>query len=441
MNFIYFSLGIIFLQLVYVATHYGLFRQREFLYFSFFSLSITAFSMLRIFPVLNPYHLHKGEDRFSSLYGFVLIAFAMYAMFLRKFLDLELMYPKVNRSFVVFERIVIPVGLLIFVLGIFSLQHFSIKVFAVVYILSLPFFLISVIYLGTRKRTINQIILTGTLLALIIARSTAIMHFISDDQDFQLINFQFIIAAVVVLFLVLNLGLLYKSKLIQNQNIQLEVQRQTELNLQRTIISADLHDDLGASLSSIHLNAIMVQKSMHNDMSKADSLLTRIVQDLKLVIENMDDIIWAINPDKKAHKSISGQLKDFYFDLMDGYDIQCNYHIDQALETQITNINARKNLLLIAKEAINNILKHANATRIDVFLKEQEKMILLEIQDNGIGMQDPEKTFSGNGLQNIKYRVEKMEGKFVIKSEAGIGTTISCLVPLTNISYIQSAVV
>ncbi|MEY3245567.1 MAG: Sensor histidine kinase desK [Bacteroidota bacterium] len=396
--------------------------------------------MLRIFPDLNPFYLHKGEEQFSSRYGFVFISFAMYTMFLRKFLDLELLYPKVNKSLVVFERIVIPIGFLIFVLGIFSLQHFSIKIFAITYILSLPYFLFCIIYVGTRKRIINRIILFGTLIAILIARSTAISHFFSSDQNLQLINFQFIIAAVLVLFLALNLGLLYKSKLIVDQNIQLEVQRQSELNQQREMISADLHDDLGASLSSIHLNASMVQKTLHYDIVNAESALKNVVRDLKLVIENMGDIIWAINPDKKAHKSISGQLKDFYFDLMDGYGIQCNYHIDQTLEAQITNIDARKNLLLIAKEAINNILKHAEATRIDVFFNEQNKMVLLEIQDNGIGMKETEKTFSGNGLQNMKNRTEKINGEFKIKSELGIGTTISCLVPLTNISYSHSMV-
>ena len=394
--------------------------------------------MLRIFPDLNPFYLHKGEERFSSLYGFIFLSYAMYTIFLRKFLDLELLYPKVNKSFVVFERIAIPIALLIFILGIFSLQDFSIKIFAFAYILSLPFFLFSIIYLGTRKRTINRIILVGTLLTLLIARSTAISHYFSSDQNLQLINFQFIIAAVLVLFLALNLGLLYKSKLVQDENMQMELQRQSELSLQRAMISADLHDDLGASLSSIHLNAAMVQKSMHKDNAKADASLTRIVEDLKMVIENMGDIIWAINPDKKAHKSISGQLKDFYFDLMDGYGIQCNYHIDQTLESQITNINARKNLLLIAKEAINNILKHAKSARIDIFLKEQDNSILLEIQDNGIGMKDTEKTFSGNGLQNMKNRTEKINGEFKIKSVVGVGTTISCLVPLTNISYSYS---
>jgi signal transduction histidine kinase len=396
--------------------------------------------MLRIFPDLNPFYLHKGEEQFSSRYGFVFISFAMYTMFLRKFLDLELLYPKVNKSLVVFERIVIPIGFLIFVLGIFSLQHFSIKIFAITYILSLPYFLFCIIYVGTRKRIINRIILFGTLIAILIARSTAISHFFSSDQNLQLINFQFIIAAVLVLFLALNLGLLYKSKLIVDQNIQLEVQRQSELNQQREMISADLHDDLGASLSSIHLNASMVQKTLHYDIVNAESALKNVVRDLKLVIENMGDIIWAINPDRKAHKSISGQLKDFYFDLMDGYGIQCNYHIDQTLEAQITNIDARKNLLLIAKEAINNILKHAEATRIDVFFNEQNKMVLLEIQDNGIGMKETEKTFSGNGLQNMKNRTEKINGEFKIKSELGVGTTISCLVPLTNISYSHSMV-
>jgi signal transduction histidine kinase len=394
--------------------------------------------MLRIFPDLNPFYLHKGEEQFSSLYGFIFISYAMYTMFLRKFLDMELLYPKVNKSFIVFERIAIPIGLLIFALGIFSLQDVSIKIFAIAYILALPFFLFSIIYLGTRKRIINRIILVGTLLTLLIARSTAISHYFSSDQNLQLINFQFIIAALVVLFLALNLGLLYKSKLVQDQNMQLEVQRQSELNQQREMISADLHDDLGASLSSIHLNASMVQKTLHNDIVNSDSALKNVVRDLKLVIENMGDIIWAINSDKKAHKSISGQLKDFYFDLMDGYGIQCDYHIDQTLESQITNINVRKHLLLIAKEGINNILKHAKASHIDIFLKEQDNMILLEIQDNGIGMQNPEKTFSGNGLLNMKYRAEKINGNFKIKSEEGVGTTISCLVPLTNISYPHS---
>ena len=441
MNFIYFSLGIIFLQLVYIVMHYFLFRQREFLYFSFFSLSITIICVIRIFPNLNPFYLHNGDERFSSFYGLVLIAYAMYCKFLRIFLETKILYPIINRMFIFCERIFIPVGVLILLLGFFYLHQYSKYIFIIVYIFSLPFFLISIIYLGTRKRTINRIIAAGILLSFIIARYTAIQNYFSGKQNFDINDFQYFIAALVILLIVLNLGILYKSRLIVDQNIQLEVKRQSELNQQREMISADLHDDLGASLSSILLNATMVQKNMHKDLVKADGSLSRMVEDLKLVIENMGDIIWAINPNKKAHKTISGQLKDFYFDLMDGHGIVCNYHIDQIVEAQITNINARKNLLLIAKEAINNILKHAKSTQIDVSLKSQDMMVLLEIRDNGIGMEDPEKNFSGNGLRNMNYRTEKIDGKFMIKSEVGVGTTITCLVPFTNIRYSHSVAV
>jgi signal transduction histidine kinase len=289
--------------------------------------------------------------------------------------------------------------------------------------------------LGSRKRTINRIILAGTFLAFVIARSAVIKHFVTGDQQFQMISFEYIITAIVVLFLFLNLGLLYKSKLIQNQIIQMEIQKQSALNHQRMMISADLHDDMGASLSSIHLNAITAIKSLSDNIPQTEQILKRLVEDLKSVIENMGDIIWAINPDKQTFKPISAQLKDSYFDLMDDYNIQCNYNIDNKLEAQITNINARKNLILIAKEAINNILKHAKSSNIDISLHAEESNIVLKIQDNGIGIRDTENNFSGNGLRNMKFRTEKMNGTLTIKSEKEKGTIISCIVPIANIHY------
>ena len=435
MNFIYFSLGIIFLQLIYISAHYTIFRQKEFLYFIFFSISITAFCMLSIFPILNPFDKLKGEDVFSSRYGFIFIAIAMYLKFLRIFLDLEILYPKFNKYCIIFEKIATPAGISIFLFGMLSLQHISYIVFAVLYSATLPFFLIIILYLGSRKRTINRIILAGTFLAFVIARSAVIKHFVTGDQQFQMISFEYIITAIVVLFLFLNLGLLYKSKLIQNQIIQMEIQKQSALNHQRMMISADLHDDMGASLSSIHLNAITAIKSLSDNIPQTEQILKRLVEDLKSVIENMGDIIWAINPDKQTFKPISAQLKDSYFDLMDDYNIQCNYNIDNKLEAQITNINARKNLILIAKEAINNILKHAKSSNIDISLYAEESNIVLKIQDNGIGIRDTENNFSGNGLRNMKFRTEKMNGTLTIKSEKEKGTIISCIVPIANIHY------
>ena len=133
MNFIYFSLGMIFLQLTYILTHYILFRRKEFLYILCFSLCLLSVCIFKIFPDLNPYRLVKGEDIFSALYGFLLIGFAMYASFLRIFLDMKLLYPRLNKAIVIFEKVFITAGLLIFILHFFSFQFYTKKLFSVLY--------------------------------------------------------------------------------------------------------------------------------------------------------------------------------------------------------------------------------------------------------------------------------------------------------------------
>jgi signal transduction histidine kinase len=384
---------------------------------------------------LNPYRLVKGEDVFSAVYGFLLIAFAMYASFLRIFLDMKLLYPRLNKAILIFERVFIAVGLMIFILHLFSFQFYTKKIFFVLYFLSIPFKIFVFIYLATRRRTINRIIMGGSLVAFIIGRVIMIAHMFIFNRNAEIISYEYIMGGIVILFLFLNIAMLFKSRMVDIKNVELEYKRQAELSNQREMISANLHDDLGASLSSIQISATMAQNSIQMDPNKAGKSLKRVIGELKVVIENMGDTIWAINPDNNSQKSISSQIKNFYFDLMDEHNIECSYHIDKNLEAQITNISARKNLLLIAKEAVNNILKHAQATKIEMTLKEQSNQMLLEIHDNGLGIKDREEHHMGNGLRNMKFRAEKMNGELTIKSAPGMGTTISCLVPYTNIRY------
>lgn len=441
MNFIFFSLGVIFLQLIYILMNFMLFRKKEFLYFTLAFVCLTVFFVLRIFPSYNPFNLFSGEKTFSSLFGLVFLSFGMYYRFVRFFMDLALFYPRLNRAFLIAERVVFVSGLSIFVLGMFSLQHISVLVFKCMYLFSMPFNLMFVIYLGTRRKALNTIMMLGTLISMVIVRVSIFQYLTLENAHFQLWNYQIIIAAVMVLFLFFNFGLLYKSRLYQLENIQMEVQKQLELSQQRAMISADLHDELGASLSSIHLNAIMAQKNVLEDIPKTRLSLSNMVNDLKLVIENMGDMIWAINTGVQQQKSLSGQIKDFYFELMDLQSTQCFYHIDEVLEARVTDINTRKNLLLIAKEAVNNILKHAQSTRIDIRLQLHDGNLLLEIQDNGIGIGKNELALknAGSGLRNMQFRAENLKGQLVISSLPGKGTTISCIVPLTNISYIRPA--
>ena len=435
MNFIFFSLGVMFLQLAHILMNYILFRKKEFLYFFLAFVCITSFFVIRIFLFLNHDADLFVEEKHTPSYGLVFLCFGMYYKFIRYYLDLAIFYPKFNKAFIIAESTVISAALMIFAMGFFPLQHFSLLLFKYIYFLTIPFNLTFMVYLGTRGKKLNSIVMLGTLLAMAIVRVSLIKYFYVKDQQFEMWNYQVIIASIVLLFLFLNFALIYKSRLYQQENIKLEIQKHLELSQQRTAISADLHDDLGASLSSIHLNAILAQKIMQEKTPQFNASLSKMVKDLKLVMENMSDIVWAINTSTYEQKSLSSQLKDFYFELMEGQNLQCRYHIDEVLEEQITDINARKNLLLIAKESINNILKHARSSSIDISLSRKNDYLLFEIHDNGIGMNDMAAMKSGNGLRNMRFRAEKLKGTCTFSSALGSGTTISCLVPLTSISY------
>jgi signal transduction histidine kinase len=398
-------------------------------------LSMMTFFVLKIFPNLNPFLLHPGEKEFSSAYGLVFITNGMYYKFIRIFLDLSILHPRMNRMFLWIGKIIIIFGFLIFILGFFSLQHISINIFKVIFFSIIPLNLFFIIYLATRKEKINSILMLGTLLTMLIIRFSTVEFLMSNNDEFQPWNFQLILAAVLILLVCVNYALLYKNRIHQHETMKMEIQKQLELKLQRTSISADLHDDIGASLSSIHLNAIITQKTLLESTPQIKNSLSKIVHDLKLVMENMGDIVWAINVNGLEQKSMSSQLKDFYVDLMDGKNVDCHYHIDEDLERRITDINARKNILLIGKEAINNILKHAGSTRIDIRLTKEQDHMLFEIQDHGIGMKDVEGMKTGNGFRNMRLRAEKLKGTCSIRSTWGLGTTISCLIPLTNIRY------
>lgn len=435
MNFIFFSLGVMFLQLAHILMNYILFRKKEFLYFFLAFVFLSLFFVTRIFLFLNHDADLSVEEKYTPSYGLVFLCFGMYYKFIRYYLDLAIFYPKFNRAFIIAESTVISVALLIFVMGFLPLQHLSLLLFKYIYFLTIPFNLTFMVYLGTRGKKLNSIVMLGTLLAMLIVRVSLIKYFYVKDQQFEMWNYQVIIASIVLLFLFLNFALIYKSRLYQQENIKLEIQKHLELSQQRTAISADLHDDLGASLSSIHLNAILAQKILQEKTPEINVSLSKMVKDLKLVMENMGDIVWAINTSGYEQKSLSSQLKDFYVELMEGQNLHCRYHIDEVLEGQITDINARKNLLLIAKEAINNILKHARSSSIDISLSRKSDHLLFEIHDNGIGMNDMEAMKSGNGLRNMRFRAEKLKGTCTFSSALGSGTTISCLVPLTSISY------
>jgi signal transduction histidine kinase len=193
-------------------------------------------------------------------------------------------------------------------------------------------------------------------------------------------------------------------------------------------ISQDLHDDIGASLSSLQIYGAIAEKTIEADPPRAMEMVQKMARQSKLLMENMSDIVWSMKSVNDTN-TLDVKIKNFGVELLQDKDIHFSYNISTAAEAQLQSMKVRKNVLLIIKESINNIAKHSNATKATLQLGVADKNLYLKIADNGKGFAGGAVT-DGNGLGNIKLRTEELKGTLAIASSAGNGTGISITIPL-----------
>ena len=201
---------------------------------------------------------------------------------------------------------------------------------------------------------------------------------------------------------------------------------------ERNRIAQDLHDDIGATLSSIHVYSSVASKVATQDKEKLTEALHQIKENTRQVMENMSDIIWAIKANQTGDLSFENKLKNYGYELLSPLNIRCSYLINKNAEERLVNVEARKNILLIAKEAMNNIAKYSQATDVTIRLESSNGNLLLEIADNGKGF-DENRNF-GNGLHNMQQRGKDLGGELAINSKKESGTSVLFTVPIAKIS-------
>jgi frataxin-like iron-binding protein CyaY len=201
----------------------------------------------------------------------------------------------------------------------------------------------------------------------------------------------------------------------------------------RNKISQDLHDDVGASLSSIQIYSAVAEKEMKHNPDKAKEIVQQINQNSRQVMENMSDIVWAIHSVPREGETLAGRIKNYGYDLLSQKNIECKYMIEANAEKKLQKPEARKNVLLIVKEALNNIAKYSDASQTQVQISIESPDLFVRISDNGKGFEVTE-THNGNGLYNMKQRAEALGGRFSVVSTKEEGTSVQCRIPLANIS-------
>ncbi len=243
----------------------------------------------------------------------------------------------------------------------------------------------------------------------------------------------FRVTALVILFLLSVFAVIaYMRYRLRRE--QERAEKQLAIQKERERIIADLHDDVGATLSSIHIYGDLAKKVWDENPEHSKEMVGKISAQSRDLMTKMNDIVWSLQSAEAGKNSFLLKLKNYSQDLLAGKGIASVFNIDQTLDAQISNPLARKNLLLIAKEAINNIAKYSGASKAIITFDQKGGEVQFTIRDNGKGF---EKIMDGqgNGLGNIRQRCLQLNGNCHIESEPRKGVTITCRFPLAIISY------
>lgn len=174
---------------------------------------------------------------------------------------------------------------------------------------------------------------------------------------------------------------------------------------------------MGATLSSLQINSAIAQKLFEKNPNEAQLILEKIEIQAKNISENIGNIIWSMKPGDDEFMTLSTRIKNFASEILGNTEIPFSIEIEESLDKEITNFTLRKNIVLICKEALNNIAKYSKATQVKLILNKKDNHYHLIISDNGIGFNQEET--KGNGLRNMRKRVEEMNGNFEIFTEKG----------------------
>lgn len=438
---------LVFFQVVYVMLQFFYHRKKEYTYYFFYLLCILLY-----FGVRLEFNLRFD---FLKLYipGIVpymndvllILPFFFYLRFSRYFIGTAELYPKMDKQIKIAEYIILTMAFIVAAFIPFDQPYLGMIVITIfVQLLFLySVWLIRFFYLR-RNKLIRFLLIasvfavTGHFLAITLPLIPPVVPYLT----FDLLNITMIGLAFEIFFF--NTGLGYKAKFEQEEKLKAQAEVinqyaqnqkiQLQLEGMRDKIANDLHDDVGSTLSSIVLYG---QVALKSDQEKSKSVIEKIINSSQRMMESMSDIVWAIHSRNDAWVGLISRMKETASERLGMTGIRFTLNHDEAIEHIRFNMEARRNILLLFKEALHNAAKYSDAGLIKCELRIDGAMLTLTVQDDGKGFY-PDQAMKGNGLESMKSRSMELKGTFEIESSPGKGTLIKFQLPVNELTIVQS---
>jgi signal transduction histidine kinase len=231
---------------------------------------------------------------------------------------------------------------------------------------------------------------------------------------------------VILFFVLVGVGMqdFFHRRKIRDQ-LTLETMKREEKIKIRQQTAEDFHDDLGNKLTRINVLAEILNTKIDADKTDQRNLVDQIRQNVASLYNGTKDILWALDPKSDNLYEMLTHIKEVGSEIFQDTPITFQFiEADESLKNVKLTMEYSRNITMIFKETLNNVLKHANATKVIIDAKAiTENEILISLRDNGNGF-DQDKIKKGYGINNIKARAKRINRELNIFSKNSMGTIV-----------------
>lgn len=434
--FYIFFQGILFFQVaVFVYIYYSS-GKKELLYYCLFLLFIAV-----NFLISDPstFGIGDNDEVLNSQWykllntPLVITANIFYVLFLKGFyqtLTSNRLFFKILNTVKVTLICMLVLFLLLFAFGRHSNLFFNIINFAGTVV---GIWLVAIIIKEkmpyTRFMALGFILnLCGTLLSVVmlILLTQGVQHLLVSEYPFVFIK----IGLLAELFF-FNVAILKKWNAQERTLIQKDFEKILAVEKVRNEISKELHDDIGSTLSGIHMYSHMASEAANEKLPpKYNRSVDAIKKASGEMIRTLKDMVWTIQPGNFLLSELGEKIQEHALFMAGAKNIKVVYRAALA-EDNLLQTEKRHHIFMIAKEMISNAVKYSDATVISIDLRSEKETLYLTVKDNGIGF-DVNKTVKGNGLNNMQQRAAELESELIITAAENKGTSIQLISKITR---------
>ena len=428
----YILCGVLLMMILFTLVNYFLSYKSEFLYHCGFS---TCMFLLIFFSS----YLNRRPGWFTAFFLsyldliLLIVGTIFYLFFIRKFLDTKHKHVVLDKLFKAETWILI---VLMFVFTYVYLQDGNILLGMILEnVMKILALLIGIVFIvkGLKHKDKLMKYLAWGSAAQIFFSIISLLIILSDVPTSSLLTsalFYFELGIIMAVFFFM-LGLAYKNrrdlieKTKEQEATKLEVEKkvfETRLAIinaqqeERNRISADMHDDLGAGMTSIRLFSELAKTKMGETIMPEIEKISASADEL---LNKMNAIIWSMSSSNDSLGNMVAYIRSYALEYFDNTGITCYITLPENLpELEVSGI-IRRNVFLVVKETLNNIVKHSGATEVKIIMQKEPNGLSLLIHDNGKGIDFEKIRQFGNGLKNMKKRMEDVGIEFYIHNDNG----------------------